>query len=521
MNSSIVSAVVVTLLLSGHPAAAAVPVDGWPAGVGDALRKAGDNRTELEKVLLHYRNGKDAQKFEAAKFLIANMDGHGYTVAALFDEEKNEIPFNALDHKNFGEAQAALDALEEEHGELEFKRKRFDEDLQTITAAYLIENIDLAFEAWRSKPWARNLTFEAFLEHVLPYRGSNEPIDSWRRPCLERYAGLADELEDPRSLEEAARRIQRDVHGWVGFSTLYYLHPTDQSFSEMDARGLGRCEDISNMIGYALRANAIPSASDYTPYWADRDNNHAWEVILDANGEGRAGLSNRAAKVYRKTFAIQRENLGCIKAEDEEVPRWLSGKSYLDVTAQYMETTDVTVRLEKEAPGAAGGEQAGCRFGYICVFNAGEWQAIHWGGISEGEATFTDMGRNIAYLPAYCADKTIVPAGPPFIVTREGTIRELRPLDGEDLEIEIAVTAPETPDADTRRNKPRVVVKPGKTYELFVWKGGWTSLGRQTAGEDPVAFESVPAGGLYWMVAEGSRRLERIFTIDEGRQVWW
>jgi hypothetical protein len=66
-----------------------------------------------------------------------------------------------------------------------------------------------------------------------------------------------------------------------------------------------------------------------------------------------------------------------------------------------------------------------------------------------------------------------------------------------------------------------VRAKPGHAYELLVWEGGdWTSLHRVTCGEGPVAVE-VPAGRLYWLVAEGGDRLERIFTIDDGAVVRW
>ncbi len=131
------------------------------------------------------------------------------------------------------------------------------------------------------------------------------------------------------------------------------------------------------------------------------------------------------------------------------------------------------------------------------------------------------MGRNIAYLPAYFVDEEVVPAAPPFILTREGDVRTLVGQPDRKLAIELTVTKPETPDADTQVTKPMIVVKPGKTYELFVWRDGWQSLGKQTAGDEPVSFDNVPTGGLYWLVAEGSRRLERIFTIEDGKQVWW
>jgi hypothetical protein len=49
----------------------------------------------------------------------------------------------------------------------------------------------------------------------------------------------------------------------------------------------------------------------------------------------------------------------------------------------------------------------------------------------------------------------------------------------------------------------------------------WESLGKTTAGDGPLVFADVPADGLYWLVAEDSDKEERIFTIQDGRQVWW
>jgi len=486
----------------------------WPADVEVSLSKAGGNRVELERVLKHYRKLGDPQKLEAAEFLIANMDGHGYILTAFYDKEGNEVEFEALDYPNLTEAQAAFDVLEKEHGELDYGTKRFEADLKTVSAEYLIENIDLAFQAWREKPWTQDLTFEAFREYILGYRGDNEPVNSFRPTCLARYADLPAKMKDPTDVYEAARLVRQDVHRWVPFNDLYYLHPDDQSFAEMTRSRNGRCGDISNMMMYAMRSVAIPAAVDFTPWWADRDNNHAWEVILDKDGRGKAGLSNRAAKIYRKTFAIQRDSLACRAGEDATLPRFLNSHNYRDVTDQYIDTTDVTLRLKEDWP-------AGTRFAYVCVFNGGKWRPIHWSEIDGDRVTFTKMGRNIAYLPAYYVDEEVVSAAPPFILTRDGDVRMLAGEDGAELTIELTITKPETPDADTQVTRPMIVVKPGKTYELFAWRDGWQSLGKQTAGDEPVSFDSVSAGKLYWLVQEGSRRLERIFTIESGKQVWW
>ena len=61
----------------------------------------------------------------------------------------------------------------------------------------------------------------------------------------------------------------------------------------------------------------------------------------------------------------------------------------------------------------------------------------------------------------------------------------------------------------------------GTEYELFFFNDGWQSLGTMIAGEKPLQWRDVPDGGLYWLVADKSRKEERIFTLENGRQVWW
>ena len=40
-------------------------------------------------------------------------------------------------------------------------------DQDTISADYIIENIDLAFDSW-SKPWSQNISFDDFCRYILP-----------------------------------------------------------------------------------------------------------------------------------------------------------------------------------------------------------------------------------------------------------------------------------------------------------------------------------------------------------------
>jgi len=67
----------------------------------------------------------------------------------------------------------------------------------------------------------------------------------------------------------------------------------------------------------------------------------------------------------------------------------------------------------------------------------------------------------------------------------------------------------------------------GATYELFYWNRGWQSLGTKafTDKTKPLTFDKVPADRLYWLIKKDDTnpddREERIFTLDDGKMIWW
>ena len=294
-----------------------------------ALDKAGANREQLQAVLDYYTRFGDKRKLKAAEFLIANMPAHGFYEVALYDADGHEVPFNSLEYDNFEQAMAARERLEREHGPLRSKRKTNEPDVRYITADYLIENIDTAFEAWRNDPWAAAVTFDTFCQYMLPYRGSNEPSGHWRRPCRTALTDTLAKVQDVQDIQAISRLCNRQYRNWVRFDAKCYLYPTDQSFEQMQASGFGRCEDLSNMMIYLNRANGLPMSSDYTPAWARANNNHAWEVVLDADGQAfpRKKPMNGAAKVYRKMYAVQPDLPAFHTKPDETIPVWLRGRT--------------------------------------------------------------------------------------------------------------------------------------------------------------------------------------------------
>lgn len=496
----------------------------YPVGVENMLKKAGDNRNELEKVFEHYVEQGASQKLKAAYYLIENMEGHSYVIYELHDSNKVNVDFDVLAYPDYKSLLKAWDQIEAEHGSLDFSKDKIKKDLENISADLLIHNIDMAFRAWQEKPWAKHLSFENFCEYVLPYRGSNEPLEKWRPHFWEQFKNLDKKMENPEDPIEATKLINNNIKSWFSFDPRYYYHPTDQGLSEMLKNKLGRCEDMTNLAIYAMRANGLAVTSDYTPHWADTGNNHAWNAILDKDGKvtmfmggesnpGDYRLHNRMAKVYRKTYSVQKRNLVFQKPEWEKVPRWLSRKNYKDVTSDYTDVSDVTITLEQPVPDSV-------NYAYLCVFNDGEWKAIHWGKIIGQKATFTDMGRNIAYLPMYYAKEKLIPAASAFILEKSGVMRKLIADEENTTNIKLLST--------TRRKLltstdgiAKASFETGRNYELFYWKDKWVSLNKQVASNKPLGFDEVPAGVLYWLVAEDSRKDERIFTIEDGKQIWW
>jgi hypothetical protein len=399
--------------------------------------------------------------------------------------------------------------------------------INIITADYLIENIDLAFKAWQ-KPWARQLTFDQFCEYVLPYRDSNEPLEPWRRRMYKKYSWVQDSMTDKTNPTEACVLINNEIKSWYKFDPLFYRHPTDLGLSEMEEYKRGRCEDMTNLALYAMRSQGVPVMSDYTPAWPNTGNNHAWNATLTKEGKVvifmggldnpyEYKLGNKKAKVYRKTFGRQKNSLAMTKPAYEKVPGWLASSHYTDVTKEYIPVVDVKLKLQRPKPDSV-------NYAYLYVFNSGDWKAIHWGFIKDGnKVKFTDMGNDIAYLPAYFVDEKIIPAGNQFILTAEGKVKYKVP-DSTKLRTLNLISTTRRVTKETTDHAEEVFLKTGETFELFYWDGKWISLGKQKATGKPLKFTHVPSGAMYWLVntTPTKDRPERIFTLDEnGKQVWW
>ena len=66
-------------------------------------------------------------------------------------------------------------------------------------------------------------------------------------------------------------------------------------------------------------------------------------------------------------------------------------------------------------------------------------------------------------------------------------------------------------------------IKEGEEYELFYWENyRWNSLGKQTGtSKQYLEYPNAPTNALFWLRNHTGGKEERIFTYENGQQVWW
>lgn len=439
-----------------------------PADIEHILSKAGDNRGELEDVIRHYsRQPEDSLKLRAAYFLIKNMDG--MKALDTSSVESNKIYFDAIHHdwqKSRKKLESSrikfiVDSINKDRGIVHPDKLniRYQNELLTVSADFLIDNIDQAFHAWQNMPWSKHIPFKDFCEYILPYRCTDTYSPSFRASFFADHKKVMDSVNNSGSSFKAGGVMVRNIDSWFLeetqlFSKNPYLRP--MKFSDILKGKVGLCIDANSVKVTALRALGIPAALDEVPNWGSTNGSHYWYKIIDpANDTIKALITNKNStrstdhivstssywpreivfegipksievsyirtvpKVYRNAFAKQKDNLAAAIKSDDEVPTYFRNQRLKDVTNQYVVSSNVTRKLNQVIDSQ--------KYAYLCVYDNHTWKPITWGLIKHNVATFKNMGRNIVYLPAYYSHNEVVPAGNPFLLNLNGVVEEIAP----------------------------------------------------------------------------------------------
>jgi len=177
-----------------------------------------------------------------------------------------------------------VSAARDRHGEAGERAARFlvehmpARDRESLTADFLIENLDLAFQARREFPWAGAVPESLFLNDVLPYAVFDETRDPWRAQLL----GIARDLvKDAKTASEAAQALNRQLFNRVNVHYNTGRKRPNQSLKESMDLQKATCTGLSIILVDACRAVGIPARAVGTPLWANERGNHTWVEIWD------------------------------------------------------------------------------------------------------------------------------------------------------------------------------------------------------------------------------------------------
>jgi hypothetical protein len=408
---------------------------GQDRSLEQALELAGDNRSELEKVLVHYqKNPADSLKYKAACFLIENMPGHyshnDMAEARYYDSLDSIFTLYKGDNERVDSAYAVL--AKQRTG---ISSKRIS-DLQYVTADYLIDNIERAFEVWQNGRWAKHVNFDDFCESILPYKAEDgQTLDNWRGYLAMFCSGNLTYLPYCHQYSHSAFRACEAVNQelidsmkprmyWYGGSYPFVLR-----LSTLMKMPHGTCDRYSLLTTSVMRAKGIPVFTDFTPQWPFRSLSHSWNVVLENSGryiafegantpmEKLFKKEQKMAKVFRETYAMNPE-LKKMLLSGQRLPSSFRTPFIKDVSDEYFVGSDVTLPVSR---------RHGLQYAFLSVFDNHNWIPVHWGKIKKNKVGFKNMDRDIIYLPVFYEKKAIIPFSDPFLLDFNGNALPIIP----------------------------------------------------------------------------------------------
>lgn len=404
---------------------------GQPLHIEYVLEHAGENRMELESFLSYY--SKDKQKKQAAEFLLSGMANKHYYVGSLLDKYDEVFQLcDSLNKRGIIEGDPPMlsqiwDSLEYHCGKLAESNMERKLDSRILSANFLIDNVELAFQAWESAPSYVSKELDDFYEFVLPYKANNEMPEIYREKYFKEFAHLRDTVKSGvKGLLLGFNKEFFYNRSYRNSNTLWN-YPITFPVSKMEMIHRGACRHTVAFYTWVMRACGLPVAIDFVKSWGNRSQGHEWNVLMldsgrifpfDAFGIDRLEFAYKPAKIFRKMYSLNNitEEIPSLK----DVPGWLLSPDELDVTTQYGDTYDISVKCTHPWSG-----DYSKKHGIICVFDNKEWKPVYWGKIKNNKITFLRMMGDVCYMAAYYDRGRIIPATSPFILQKNGSVKYL------------------------------------------------------------------------------------------------
>lgn len=154
-----------------------------------------------------------------------------------------------------------------------------ERDAKSLSAEFLLENVEYAYKARAEFPWAKEVPDSVFLNDVVAYANLNENRESWRKDFYERFKKY---VAPCKTMREAIDSVNKNVRNELLVDYNTKREKPDQAPYESMRQHMASCSGLSILLTDAFRAVGIPSRVAGTPAWHDDRGNHNWnEVWID------------------------------------------------------------------------------------------------------------------------------------------------------------------------------------------------------------------------------------------------
>ena len=152
------------------------------------------------------------------------------------------------------------------------------DDLKSLKASYLLENITIAYQGLQKAPWKDEISKSLFFNDVLPYACLNEKRDESRKFLADKAAAIVADCKTPG---EAAQRLNQKLFPLLKAKYSTERKRPDQSPMETAESGKATCSGLSILLVGACRCVGIPARVAGTPMWTNMRGNHTWVEVWD------------------------------------------------------------------------------------------------------------------------------------------------------------------------------------------------------------------------------------------------
>jgi hypothetical protein len=382
-----------------------------------ALAAAGENSSALEKVLDFYsKNPADSLKYKAAVFLIENMPYHSFYKPLPgfepFFDSIAKLPykkpvFAAKIRKDF-----ILKTITIQQKKGVNLQPESTQDCKYFNSGFLIDNIELSFDAWNKIPKNKKASYEDFCNYILPYKtGENYIEKGFRKRLATKYAWVLQKLANGKKLSTVVDSVKSSLKFHIE-PACRELYPQPMSLFQTEKIRLVICEDGANYLVAVFRALGIVSAIDQINTWGNTTNGHAWLYVKYGKEE------------YSTDIITVKDNLQK-KYKKESIPKVMRqmyysqnkntlGPNLSDVTAHYVKTSSIQV------PNVFNSKE---KQPILCVFDKENgWKPACFGIVQGANFCFSNIGRNVLYIAASLNDE-VEPINYPFYIDSNNKVR--------------------------------------------------------------------------------------------------